>query len=283
MSMELIRMIWRHRPTAPALHLPATAGVVHRLIISAPFGNYVQPVGATATLGTFTLHPRPGRFWQMLKTVRYYPRLQAWVNQIGLRNPGVEWLLERVKNNVVNVQDKIISLHGFEADEWYQLLDKMQQLGPLAVELNMSCPNVGEINWPTDLFTRAMGTGLRVIVKLPPVNYQGLAEAALSAGVRTLHGTNTLPIPAGGLSGKPLKPVALQCIRDLRTRLAAKLDSALTIIGGGGITSTQDIDDFRAAGADHFAVGTFVMNPICLVSHARLKPLIRHADSLSQG
>jgi len=242
------------------------------LIISAPFGNYIQPTGATATLGTFTAMARGGRVWRILKTVRYYPRLKAWINQIGLRNPGIDWLVDKVNAGRVDVADKIVSIHGFDDAQWYTLLEKTAALKPAAIELNMSCPNVGEINWPGDLFSRAVATGVRVIVKLPPVNYDLLFAQAYDAQVRWYHCCNTLPTPRGGISGTPLKPVALQCIRDLCGR-----HDDLVIIGGGGVRSVSDIDDYLDAGANHIAVGVKTMNPIYLLTHAPLQPLIDHA------
>jgi dihydroorotate dehydrogenase len=245
---------------------------IQRLIISAPFGNYIQPAGCTPTLGTFTAARRPGRVWRVLATVRYYRRLKGWVNQIGLRNPGMPWLVERVGAGRVNVADKIVSIHGFSEGDWFALLDQVAGIRPLAVELNMSCPNIGEINWPAGLFPHAAGGDVPVIVKLPPVHYRVMAEGALAAGIRAFHCCNTLPVPAGGLSGKPLKPFSIQCIRDLREQIAAGLD--LLIIGGGGITQPADIDDYTAAGATHFALGTKVFNPKYLFTHRPLAPLL---------
>ncbi len=244
------------------------------LVISAPFGNYIQPKGATPTLGTFTLHRRPGRLWRILKTVRYKRRQRAWVNKIGLRNPGIDWLAGRVKRGRCDVSDKIVSIHGFDSEQWFALLEKVALIRPMAVELNMSCPNVGEIDWPAELFARAVGTGVPVIVKLPPVNYQQMVEQAVSAGVRAFHCCNTLPVPEGGMSGQPLKPKSLACIRDLRSR---SWGGELTIIGGGGIYEVSDIDDYVEAGADHVALGTKTMNPVYLVSHRGLRPFIAHA------
>ena len=54
---------------------------MHKLVIAAPFGNYLDFPATTSTLGTFTAKSRGGiawRLWQILKTVRYYPGLQAW-------------------------------------------------------------------------------------------------------------------------------------------------------------------------------------------------------------
>ena len=247
-------------------------------VIAAPFGNYIHPRGATPTLGTFTAKRRPGRVMQVLKTVRYYRRLKAWVNHIGLRNPGMAWLVERAGARKVDVADKLVSVHGFNRDEWMSLIEDAARLGPCGIELNMSCPNVGEVDWPDDLFERAVASGAPVVVKLPPINYEVMLVQALEAGVRAFHCCNTLPVPAGGLSGAPLKPLSLRCVRALRH--GAHGDE-LTLIGGGGIHSIEDIDAYRTAGADHVSLGTVTMHPWLLVSDRRIRPLIDHAQSVA--
>ncbi|MFO1054743.1 MAG: hypothetical protein U1F36_21175 [Planctomycetota bacterium] len=254
-----------------------------RLVVSAPFGNYVQPKGAVATLGTFTALRRPGRLWRILRTVRYYPRLRAWVNKIGLRNPGIDWLCERVRSRRIDVADKFVSVHGFVEDEWWKLLDATASLAPRAIELNMSCPNVGVIDWPESLFERARSAGVPVIVKLPPVQFELIFSSALAAGLRVFHACNTLPVPAGGLSGKPLKPVALQCIRRLYELATATQRAELRILGGGGVREASDVDDYANAGVHAIAVGTKVMNPRYLFSHAGVEPIRRRAEELFGG
>ena len=264
--------------TDPAAASPQRLPGLRPLTISAPFGNYIRPEGCTATLGTFTVHDRPGRPWRIAKTVRYYPRLKAWVNQIGLRNPGIDYVHRKVAAGKLDLADKLVSVHGFNDADWQHLLRRIAELRPMGVELNMSCPNVGHINWPERLFADAIATGVAVVVKLPPVNYAAMAEAAVQQGVRVFHACNTLPVPGGGLSGAPLKPIALQCIRDLRLRYP---DKRLHLIAGGGIRTPQDLDDYRDAGADTFAIGTIVMNPMLLFSHARVRPLRERADALA--
>jgi len=245
------------------------------VVVSAPFGNYVQPKGATPTLGTFTAAARPGRLLRIIKTVRYYPRLKAWVNKIGLRNPGIDWLTAQVNAGRKELVDKLVSIHGFNDSDWYKLIDAVAEMKPMGVELNMSCPNVGHIDWPEDLFERAVGSGVPVVMKLPPVNYQQMLEQAVAAGVRVLHCCNTLPVPAGGVSGKPLFPVSLAVIRDIRSQ---PFGNGLTIIGGGGVYHTADIDAYFDAGANHIALGTKVMHPKYLLSDAGVRPLIQHAS-----
>lgn len=261
------------RPLQSSAMPPST-----RLIISAPFGNYVQPEGCTPTLGTFTAAARGGRVWRILKTVRYYPRLRAWVNKIGLRNPGMPWLCERVRRGKIDLGDKLVSVHGFSEADWYALLDACAEVRPMGLELNMSCPNVGAIDWPTDLFERALATGVPVVAKLPPVRFETMFEQAWAAGIRSYHCCNTLPVPSGGLSGAPLKPVALQCIARLREAVGADVEQ-LKIVGGGGIRAVDDVGDYVAAGVNAIAVGTKTMNPKYLVSQRGVTPLRERATA----
>ena len=229
------------------------------LIISAPFGNYIQPDGTTPTVGTFTAARRGGRpaaAGRALLTVRYYRRLGAWVNRIGLRNPGIDGLHSGPGHNK-SIDQSIVSIHGFSASDWSLLLDRIARARPLAVELNISCPNVGEMSWPRGLFADALATGVPVIVKLPPVRYRDLVADAASAGVGWFHACNTLPVAGGGMSGAPLKPLSLRVVEWLRTELGPQAG----IIGGGGICAPDDVAEYAAAGADRFAVGTFAMRP----------------------
>lgn len=231
------------------------------LIISAPFGNYIQPSCATPTLGTFTAVPRPGRLWRIVKTVRYYPRLGAWVNKIGLRNPGIDHLVRSIESGKIDASDKLLSIHGFSAEDWWALLDKGTAIKPLAIELNISCPNVGEMSWPQELFVRAVAAGSPVIVKVPPVRYERVVREALEAGVRWLHCCNTLPVPAGGMSGRPLLPISLRVVEEVRQTAEAMGAQDLKIIGGGGVRSAEDAIAYQEAGADCIAVGTLVFGP----------------------
>lgn len=267
----------------PAVYTPAVTDSLtplHRIapiVVSAPFGNYIQPRGATPTLGTFTAADRPGRVWRILKTVRYYPRLGAWVNKIGLRNPGIDWLAKKANTGRVDLADKIVSIHGFTFEDWRVLLEKLAPLRPLAIELNMSCPNVGEVAWPETLFGDAAAAaeqyGTAVICKLPPINYQRMAGDAWDAGVRAFHACNTLPVPRGGMSGKPLQPLSLRCVADLRERFGEEA----FLIGGGGVTCPDDVDQYLRTGADRVAIGTKAMNPRLLWTHRPLQAILDHA------
>lgn len=252
------------------------------VVISAPFGNYVRPAGATPTVGTFTVHRRRGRWHRILATVRYMPRVGAWVNRIGLRNPGIGWVESRVAAGKMGLAESIVSVHGFHEDEWRDLIRRVAALRPGAIELNVSCPNVGELSWPAWLFAEAEAAlPGRVIVKIPPVRYEAMVRDALGAGVRMFHCCNTLPVPGGGMSGKPLMPLALIAIGRVRA-LAREMGidaGSVLIIGGGGITEPADVDAYADAGADRVAIGTKVMHPKYLWSDAGVREIIARAEA----
>lgn len=237
---------------------------LYPLIISAPFGNYLSWPCATSTLGTFTREYRGGfwkRVWRVLCTVRYYHGMEAWTNSLGLPNPGIDSVA--VKEFEDSVKSQILSVSARKTDDWFYLLDKVKKLGPFAVELNVSCPNCpGEpdhTNYDV-IFKDAVdyvqtGGGIMVIVKLPPFGYEQIAAHAVEHGIQALHCCNTLPTPAGGLSGKPLKHLSLQAVRYCsKYRLSA-------LIGGGGITCWDDILDYKRAGATNFAVASALFFP----------------------
>lgn len=230
---------------------------MRRLIISAPFGNYLQFPGTTPTLGTFTRHYRGGKFyrlWRCLLTLRYSWKMQAWRNKLGLPNPGIGSLLD------TSTVDKIVSVHGFNKEDWgYFTSFFYPRIGQM-VELNLSCPNVGHQHVTNDVYwaTNAMSDrGLIVIAKLPPVRWFELAEPLYEVGVRNFHLCNTIPTPGGGLSGKPLKQYSLWAIEQFRKRW----NTAVDLTGGGGITCEQDVRDYLSAGADRVAVGSMLFNP----------------------
>jgi dihydroorotate dehydrogenase len=243
---------------------------VKPLIISAPFGNYLSHPEATSTLGTFTLFPRPGRLWAALTRIRYYPSVPCWINKIGLHNPGIESVCK------ANLSGKILSIHGFDMDEWTVLLRFIQrwEMNPLAVELNFSCPNVTDE--PIDHFLvmlEAVRTGRKIIAKIPPVDYDSIVGGALTANVPFLHACNTLPMPCGGMSGPALKRYALAAV----SRIHKQYGNALSIIGGGGVRTPADVQDYFRAGAERVAVGSALFNPWTVLRLGRLAEAARLA------
>jgi dihydroorotate dehydrogenase len=232
--------------------------LIEHLVIGAPFGNYLHWPGITSTLGTYTLQDRGGafyRFWRVLKTVRPLPRGGGWVNQLGLPNPGIASLGDRI------LPREILSIHGFSLDDWVRLIVYGTGLGAMALELNVSCPNVHTIavgDCVKACTICSMGRASPLIVKLPPVHWMEHAQPFYDIGVRCFHCCNTIPTSRGGFSGKVLKPYSLWAIADLRDRWGDEVQ----IIGGGGVTSCDDVADYQHAGADHVAIASALLNPL---------------------
>lgn len=252
---------------------------MNRLVIAPPFGNYLRFAGATSTLGTYTLHRRAGflrRWWRVLCTVRYSRRTQSWVNRLGLPSPGIEALLGE------SCWNSILSIHGFGRDEWETLVAfcEHRYFDPLALEFNLSCPNVQRhpslLREVEPAIARALALPLAVVAKLPPVRWLDLGRPLHRMGVRHFHLCNTIPTPGGGMSGKPLMQYSLWAVEDFRQAFGD--DVALT--GGGGVTSLDDVRAYLQAGADHVSVGSMLFNPL---NWRKVPRMVRYADDWFAG
>lgn len=235
------------------MHL-SDAGV----LISAPFGNYLRFAGCVPTLGTFTWRPRGGlayRLWRCLWTLRYRRGL-GWTNQLGLPNPGI-------KAARADCSGAVVSVHGFHDHEWVALVDEAATRNPLAIELNLSCPNVPHRQTAKAVSLAVLRTvqlhgGLPLIAKLPPVRWMDLAVPLYGYGVRAFHCCNTIPTPSGGLSGPVLRQYSLWATEEIKQRFGADV----WVVGGGGISCAEDARLYRRAGADAVAVGSMLLNPL---------------------
>jgi len=223
--------------------------MIKKIIISPPFGNYIERPWATSVKGTFTVARRPGRFRRLILTLR--PIRGGWVNKIGLRNPG----LRSVK--VFNPKH-IYSISSVNSsNEWYELYDAIPNGIP--VELNVSCPNVDFIHGiPNKIFHLFSTTSPLVILKIPPT-HDGLllTYRAYDNGIRYFHASNTIPSEYGGESGRNLKELNLLLIDELRKQF----NDNIKIIAGGGIYTPEDIDMYMDKKADYFSLATIWFTP----------------------
>jgi dihydroorotate dehydrogenase (NAD+) catalytic subunit len=144
----------------------------------------------------------------------------------------------------------------------------------VAVEINVSCPNVEDRSrmfahseTATAEVLAASECGLPRWAKLSPnvADIAAIAGAALRGGAEGLTLTNTLlglaldietgrPVlgaGGGGLSGAVVHPVAVRAVWECR---AAFPNTA--IVGVGGVRSGHDAVEFLLAGADAVQVGT---------------------------
>ena len=201
------------------------------------------------------------------------------VNAVGLQGPGVDrWLAEDLPALVARGARVIASVWGHETDDFVKAAGAVASAdGVVAIEINLSCPNLhhhGELlaHDPDDTATTVRAVvdvagALPVLAKLSPnaTDVVSIARAAVSAGATGLTLVNTLRAflvdadgrrPAlgagnGGLSGPAIKPVALRIVHDVSTALPG-----IPIVGTGGISTGEDAVEMLLAGATAVGVGT---------------------------
>ncbi len=259
-------------------------------------GREIQRFFDIAELGavvvkSITVEPRQG-----LPTPRMAETANGMLNAIGLQNPGIEaWLAHELPwLNRLGVP-VIVSIAGKTAAEYRFLAERLRgQPGVVAIEANISCPNVEDRNivfaCGVDSTREAIGqvarvTNVPVFAKLTPdvTDITEIAEAAVNAGATGVSMINTLlgmaidvetrrpklAAVTGGLSGPAIKPVAVRAIHQVHRALPD-----VPIIGMGGVRTIEDVIELILAGASAVAVGTATFtNP--MAAHELLHALPR--------
>ena len=220
---------------------------------------------------TVTLHAREGN-----PPHRIVETPSGMLNAIGIENPGADGFI-RVK--LPPLQEigvpLIISILGHTDDEFVTLTEKFhRQKGVSALELNLSCPNLGKktlVAQDPEATRRVVKlvkeiSSVPVIAKLSPnvTDIASIAQAAQDAGADAVSLINTFsamvidvnkrrPVLgnfSGGLSGPAIRPVAVYMVYQTAQRVR------IPIIAMGGIMTAQDALEFILAGATMVAVGT---------------------------
>jgi dihydroorotate dehydrogenase (NAD+) catalytic subunit len=198
------------------------------------------------------------------------------LNAIGLQNDGVDAFLANKLPKLARYSvPVIVNIAGTSVEEYATLAQMLDVDGVAGIEINISCPNVGEEGVEfcmhpaaTERVVRAVRdrTAKAVICKLSPgvSDVTVIAKAAEAGGADAVSVINTLAGLAvdierrkpklanvtGGLSGPALRPVAV--------RMAWQTAQAVSIpvIGIGGIMTADDALEFLIAGATAVQVGT---------------------------
>jgi len=198
------------------------------------------------------------------------------VNAVGLQGPGVPaWLADGLPRLLGRGATVVASIWGRTTDEFAEAAEALRGAPVAAVEVNVSCPNLGAdhemfAHSPTataSAVTAALRSGLPCWAKLSPTTDRvvDVARAAVDAGASALVLVNTLRAlvvdverrhrvlgaGAGGLSGPPLHSVALHWVAACRAALPST-----PIVGVGGVRSAREVVAFVLAGADAVEVGT---------------------------
>lgn len=201
------------------------------------------------------------------------------LNAVGLQNPGVDHWVGNELPLLLGAGVRVVgSIWGRTVDEYTDAAGRIAPVAGdlVALEVNVSCPNLES---PGDMFAhhpdqaaavvravRARLDPLPVWVKLSPNQPSPVpvARAVVDAGADAVTLTNTLlgmvvdvarrrphlGNGTGGLSGPPLRPVAVRCVHDVRAAFPS-----LPIVGVGGISRVEHALEHIMAGANAVQVG----------------------------
>jgi dihydroorotate dehydrogenase (NAD+) catalytic subunit len=211
------------------------------------------------------------------QTPRTFETRGGMLNAIGLPGPGAQGFIDKYVPFLSQYDTPVIvNIWGKGMEDYGRVVDMLDAEDTVtAYEINLSCPNVKEggsaFGTDTDTFSRVIElvrgrTQKPIIPKLAPnvPNIGAFAKAAENSGADAIAIMNTMPAMAidihtlkprlankfGGLSGPPIKPIAIKLVYD------AAQATTLPIIGMGGIFEPEDAIEFMIAGATSVAVGT---------------------------
>jgi dihydroorotate dehydrogenase len=222
-----------------------------------------------AEIGTLTPLPQAGNPKPRLFRL---PEDRAVINRMGFNNSGqaaaLERLAKRKRRGIIGVN---VGANKDAADRIADYTKGVATMAPVAdyLTINVSSPNtpglraLQEAAALDDLLAQAMaarGEGgppifLKVAPDLAAADIDAIARVVIDRQVDALIVSNTtIERPSlksanagetGGLSGAPLKSLALRCLRDFRTATGG----AVPLIAAGGISSGAEAYERIRAGA----------------------------------
>jgi dihydroorotate dehydrogenase (NAD+) catalytic subunit len=262
-----------------------------------------RDAGAIVLKGT-TLEPRLGN-----PPHRICETPMGMLNAIGLQNPGVDHVVDRILPTLDFGETRFIANVCGSTIEDYVAVTRRFDDSPIdAIEINISCPNIKEGgvqfgNYP-DMSARVVAacravTRKPIITKLSPnqTDIRENARMCIEAGSDALAVINTImgmaidtrtrrPVIGnvqGGLSGPAIKPIALLKVHQVYE--VARVHR-VPIIGQGGIATAEDALEFVIAGASAVGVGTalFYEPLVCRTINAGLAAYLEREglQSISQ-
>ncbi len=199
----------------------------------------------------------------------------GWINAVGLSNPGAPNFAKMIEpNKEVPI---FVSLVGSIPEDFEFMIKEFTNCKVAGFELNLSCPHVAkvglEVGDDPELVKKIVSaakksTNVPVIAKvgLGNTNYLDTVGVAIESGINAITAINTVraiaidvetqrPILSnkfGGLSGTPIKPIALRCVYEISSKYN------IPIIGCGGISTWEDAVEFFLAGASAIQIGSAV-------------------------
>lgn len=237
------------------------------------FADFIplEGLGGIIVKGT-TLKPREGNDYpRMVETA------SGMLNCVGLQNKGVDYFCEHIYPEIKDIDtNMIVNVSGSSPEDYAECAARINELDNiLAIELNISCPNVRQGGMAFGVTCAGAASVVKavrarydktMIVKLSPnvTDIAEIARAVEAEGADSVSLINTLmgmaidiekrkpllSINTGGLSGPAVKPVALRMVWQVAKAVK------IPVVGLGGICNAHDAIEFLMAGATAIEIGT---------------------------
>ncbi len=244
----------------------------------AEFADY----GDLSELGAIVVKSLSAHPWAGNAAPRVLPldEPDSMINAVGLPNPGVlRWSASHLPALLRLGARVVASVWGHTAEEFIEAATLLAAVeGPIAWEINLSCPNLNRAN---ELFAHNVvllrqlllelrsvaGPGRQMWAKLSPAvpDIVAIAAAAAEGSADAVTIANTIPgmlvdierrQPAlangyGGVSGRIIHPVIVSLVYQVHMAIPS-----LPVVAAGGVFSGVDAIEFLMAGASAVQVGT---------------------------
>lgn len=245
---------------------------------TAGHGTELSPYLDLSSLGAVVVKSLSAAPWAGNPAPRVHETPAGMLNSVGLQGPGVAaWLEDDLPGLLALGATVVVSIWGRSVEDYAAAADLLADAPPevVAVEVNLSCPNVESRNSmfahsaaaTTEAMAATAGCGRPRWAKLSPnvTDLPSIAAAARDGGAEAVTLINTvmgllldpdtrrarLGNGGGGLSGPAIHPVAVRAVFECH---AAHPD--LPIVGVGGVARGADAAELLLAGASAVQVGT---------------------------
>ncbi len=197
----------------------------------------------------------------------------GYLNAVGLSNPGASYFAKMISQN--ETIPIIVSLVGSVPEDFTFMIKQFENTKILGFELNLSCPHVEKVGLDVGDDPELVKKIIKSVkneskvpvfakVGLGSSDYLETVNAACESGIDGITAINTIRAMAidiettrpilshkiGGLSGEPIKPIAIRCVYEISSKFE------IPVIGCGGISSWEDAIEFILAGASAIQIGS---------------------------
>jgi dihydroorotate dehydrogenase (NAD+) catalytic subunit len=231
-----------------------------------------------STLGAVVVKSLSSEPWPGNPAPRVHQSVGGMLNSVGLEGPGVEAWLDHELPSLISAGARVVaSVWGFTVEDYEKAASMLAEAPPqvVAVEVNLSCPNVEDRRHmfahspsaTTEAMAATAVAGRPRWAKLSPnvTDITDIAAAALAGGAEALTLVNTvmglaidpatrrprLGAGGGGLSGPAIRPVAVRAVWDCRRAFPD-----VPLVGVGGVATGANAVELLLAGANAVQVGT---------------------------